>query len=274
VNSAAWGLGDQLAFEQTLTVGVLVLARLAPLVLLAPWLSLRAFPFTVRASVALVLAAALTPMAMATGPAPCVAVVPLYALALRELIVGALFALAASLPFYALGWAGQYADIWRGAAGSEIIAPVTGESSSPLGELYLYTAIVLFFSLGGHRLALSAFAATFDAVPVGASFHAAALPSTIWASARLFGRAFAFSAMLAAPVAIVLVTTEIALGIVNRIAPEIAFALGGMPLRAAVGLAAVLLAISYCLSLLGPAFGEALGAAARLVRMLTSSDKQ
>lgn len=268
IDPSVFGLLDPQAQQWSLTVGILVAARIIPLVLIAPWLSLRSFPLVVRAIVVVVLAVALTPCALGSAPRHCLEPLALLAMAIRELTVGAVFALAASLPLYALKWAGQWTDTWRGAAIAEAVTPISGERASPLGELYLLTGIVLFFFLGGHRIALSAFADTLSGYPVGGSLSGGGLSATVWGGMRLFANAFAFSAVVAAPVGAVLVLTEVALGLLGRIAPHIASSLSAVPLRAVLGLIASLCALSYCLSHLGPVFREAIEKASELVRML------
>jgi flagellar biosynthesis protein FliR len=268
IDQSVFGLLDPQAQKWSLTVGILVAARIIPLVLLAPWSSMRSFPLLVRAVVVVVLAVALTPCALDSAPQRCFEPLTLLAMAVRELAVGAVFALAASLPLYALKWAGQLTDTWRGASIAEVAAPISGERASPLGELYLLAGIVLFFFLGGHRIALSAFANTLSSYPVGGSLGGGGLSATIWGSMRLFADAFTFAAMVAAPVGAVLILTEVALGLVGRIAPQIAASLATVPLRAVLGLSAALCALSYCLSHLGPVFREAIEKASALIRML------
>jgi type III secretory pathway component EscT len=263
------GLGDPQAFQRFLAVGILVIARISPLVLLAPWLSLRAFSPVIRLAIVCVLAAALLPCALGSAAVTDLNLLALSEAAVRELVVGAVFALAACLPFYTLYWAGQLADTWRGASMDDLPTSVTGERASPLGELYLLTAVVLFFSLGGHCLALSAFADTLSSFPIGRSLSSGGLSAALWGSIKLFSSAFAFAAIVAAPVGAVLAITEIGFGLIGRVAPEIANALATVSLRAALGLVAALFAIFYGLSLLGPTFHEAIQKAYEIVRQLS-----
>lgn len=261
----AWLGGDE-RVARVLVVGLLVAARVAPLALLAPWLSMRQAPTVLRTAVVLALTAALTPLAVESAPAipPALPVVAL--LALREVLVGSLFAIATALPFYALDWAGRLVDLWRGASLAEVIAPPTGERTSPLGDLYLMMGVVLFVVLGGHRLALAAFAEGLAEVPVGEAALASGLGDVALGAMRLAANALAFGVALAAPAAVAIVLVEVSLGLVARAAPQIPVFFAGMPLRAAVGLAAALLALSLVADELPAAFRGAIDAASRLVR--------
>jgi len=68
----------------------------------------------------------------------------------------------------------------------------------------------------------------------------------------------------AAPALLALVVSDVALGLVARSAPQIPVHFAGMPLRSAVGIAALLLS----LALLVPHLGELFAWSARLVRAL------
>ena len=264
----AW-LGGEPLIVRFVSVGALVAARMAPLVLIAPWMAGRAAPALLRAAVVLALTVSLTPLAL--DHAPTIPDLPgIFALLMvREVLVGAVFAVTASLPLFALDWFGRLVDTWRGASMAEVLAPPTGERTSPLGDLQLMLGIAIFVSLGGHRLALEAFATGFVHVPVGQSSTASGLAVVALGTAQLVGQALAFAVALAAPAAVAIVLVEVALGLVARAAPQIPVFFAGMPLRAAVGLAAVLLTLSLVVDRLPDGFRGAIDAASRLVAPLS-----
>lgn len=259
---------DGAGLEHTLGIGLLVAARVTPLVWLAPWLSGRAISPWIRLSMILVLTIALTPLAAMHAPALDPKFAEISLLAAREIAIGAVFALAASLPFYALRWSGDFIDIWRGVSFAETRAALTGEPAGPLGELYFLAGIVAFLSLGGHRLAMAAFADMLLAAPIAAPLHPTSLSAVIPESLKLFAQAFAFSVMLAVPVGTALAVAELSLGIIGRVAPEFAFSLAAMPLRAVLGLAVALLAFSSWPILLPNTFDGAIRTAAQFIETL------
>lgn len=258
-------LGGEDAIVRAISVGALVAARVAPLTILAPWLSMRATPPVLRAAIILGLTAVLVPLALESAPAIPPNGLGVAMLAAREVLIGATFALATALPPYALDWAGRLVDTWRGASLAEVINPHTGERTSPVGDLYLLMGVVLFLLLGGHRIALAAFAHGLRAVPVGSAAVGAGLEQVALGAARLAGSALAFAAALAAPAAAAIVLVEVALGLVARAAPQIPVFFAGMPLRAAVGIAATLLGLSILVGELPPAYRDAIDAAGRLI---------
>ncbi|MCA9581220.1 MAG: flagellar biosynthetic protein FliR [Myxococcales bacterium] len=237
-------LVDDEALARALSDYALVAARLGPLTLIAPWWALRASPVLVRATVTLALTVAFGAVAGGALPVPSVPTTGLPLACLRESIVGTVFAVAASMPFWSLGWAGRLVDTWRGASLAEVLTPDGGERTSPLGDLYLMLGVVLFLAWGGHVLVLDAFADTLVAVPLGATSHAGSWPRVALGAAELVGSALAFAVSAAAPAAVAMVMTEMGIGLVARTAPQIPVFFMAMPLRAAVGLAIALLSAS------------------------------
>ncbi len=260
-------LGGEAAATEWLAVGGLVAARVGPLTVLAPWLSLKRTPPVIRGALVLALTLALTPLALPGAREAVMAMGGLTygAAVLREAMVGTLFALATALPFYALDWAGRLTDTWRGASMSEVIAPNTGERTSPLGDLHMMLGIALFLTLGGHRLALAAFAEGLRVAPVGSVDLAGRADALSLGAAQLTGSALAYALANAAPAAAAIVTVEVSLGLLARSAPQVPVFFAGMPLRAATGLAAALLAISLVSAQLPEAFRAAIDLGRRWV---------
>jgi len=256
-------LGGTNGVEETILVGVLVFARVAPVTMLAPWLAMRATPVVIRVTLGLALTVTLAPIATESAIVPDQRLA-VFVLTLREALIGSVFAVVTALPFHALDWAGRLVDTYRGANLAEIIAPPTGERTSPLGDLKLMMGIAIFVVLGGHGMAIGAFATTLSTVPIG-QMSAANNPAMIWGAVELVGAAIALSAAIAAPAAVAIVLVEVGLGLVARTAPQVPVFFAGMPLRAATGLGATLLALSLLVGGLPSVFRNAVDQASELV---------
>jgi type III secretory pathway component EscT len=242
------------AHGRTLAIAALVAARLAPLTLIAPWIALRQSPAVLRAALLFGLTAALVPIAEPHVAALPEGPIPMGIATLRELVFGAMLAIAASLPLLAFEQSGRLVDVLRGAQG-ELSGP-SGERSSPMGLLSLLLGTTLFLVLGGHRLVIGALAHGIEAVPPGSGAGSA---GSLYEVARLLVLSLELAVALAAPALVALFATDVALGLVARSATNIPMHFAGMPLRAAVGLFAVLLSLSLLVPRLAQLFGEAIG---------------
>lgn len=246
---------------RALPVLVLVAARTLPLAAAAPWLGWKGTARSVRLAVALVLTVALTPLALARAPElPSAPLVITLAVA-RELLVGTAFAVAVSVPLWALGWAGDLVDRWRG-------GPADGSPTErPLGTLHLGAAVVAFVLVGGHRVALAALGHSFADAPVGGGAGLELGPFVLGA-ARLVTASLELAMAFAAPAAVAFVLLELALGVAGRVGPALRPFMLGMPLRAALGLGIALLGLAAVLPRLPALFAGSIEAAAELVRRL------
>lgn len=227
----------------------LVSLRLAPLALVTPLLGGRALPAQARAVLFAALALGLFPATQAAPSVPASFGPWLALAALREVVVGAAFALVVSVPFFALEHAGRLLDVARGANAAEVTAPDSGARSSPLAELLRWTFTVAFVSAGGLRAVLRAFSATLELAP-----PMLAPPSTTALTLRtgeLAERAMRASSdtlasgfTLASAGLVSLFAVEAALALASRLAPALAHAQLALPLRALLPLGAVALASS------------------------------
>jgi flagellar biosynthetic protein FliR len=94
-------------------------------------------------------------------------------------------------------------------------------------------ALLAFFAINGHHELLRALAVSYSKLPIGAGH----IDVSILTSVReVFALIFTVGARLAAPVIVVLLIVELAVGLISRSAPALHFMVIGYPLRLIVGL--------------------------------------
>jgi flagellar biosynthesis protein FliR len=161
----------------------------------------------------------------------------------RELFIGLGLGLVVSFAFRAAEGAGRLVDVLRGASMAEVLVPTSEERSSPVGALYLLIATLVFLELGGVSRLVEALLRSYEAVPLAGALSAATLRAAAWvvvvASAKLLEVALGF----AAPVLVALWLTDLALGMVARVAPQIPVYFVGLPAKGLLGLGVVLLGL-------------------------------
>jgi type III secretion protein T len=212
--------------------------RLAPVALASPFLGGPLVPPVVRAALALGLGAAAA--ALTRAPAP-EAGADLALAAFRELGLGTVLALLASVPIEAARAGGRLADTFRGATLSELhVAPIR-QRESALGDLLAQWVIVLAAWAGADRLVLRAVLGSFAALPVGAPPPG---PTLLAASLAASGEIVAVAVALAAPAAAGVLAADLAVGLAARVAPQLGAVNAAQPARAALGLVAVAAAAS------------------------------
>ncbi len=223
-----------------LTLGA---ARTVPATWMIPAFGGPAVPAPLRMGFGLALSVLCLPRTAGQIPAdlgPTLAVL----LLAREVAVGITVGLLGSCIFRAVEAAGRLTDTMRGAGMSEVASPLSEGRSSPLGELNLLLAVVIFVELGGLPQAAAALSRSYDAVPLAVGAGALRLGGVLavvtLTSAKLLESALAF----AAPAIVALLLADLLLGAVGRIAPALPVYFVGMPLKALAGVGVTLLALA------------------------------
>jgi len=228
--------------KDTLGLVALGAARTIPLAWSIPALGGPSLPGQIRLAMGLGLALLCLPVL--AGSPPTGGAVLWALLFAREVMVGVVMGFVCACLFRAAEAAGRLTDVLRGASMAEATLPASGALSSPLGAFMLLLAVFVFFEIGGLVHVSAALGRSYEAIPLNAptrfagSPHAMAMVA-IAASAKLLEAAIGLSA----PVIVALLLTDVLLGIMGRAVPQIPLGFVGMPLKALVGVGAVLLGL-------------------------------
>ena len=193
---------DSVPLPRVLAAGLLSFARMLPLGLLA---GARA-PWPVSLSIPAALALGLLPAALASAGTLPEAPLAVLALAPRELLLGALYALWLMLSLAGLTWAGRL-------SGAALAAP---PAERTLGALYSALAAAGFFALGGHRVVLRALSLHLAREPLGQLALGQDLRFAALAAVALASEALVVAVTLALPVLASMLFAELSVALVAR----------------------------------------------------------
>ncbi len=225
-----------------LSLLILALARLLPIIGLAPFFGSRTLPHPVKVTLGICLGIIFLPQ-MAIGiTQPIGFNTMLIFLFIKELFIGFALGFMISMPFNIASNAGIIIDHQRGGASLMVNDPTIQNQSSPLGTLFNLILIYLFFMMDGPFLFLDALATSYEVVPVDRFFSARffAEKADFWKIQRdLFTKVMVLSTQLATPGLLAILMTDVFLGIVNRLAPQVQITFLGMPLKSLLGLGVV-----------------------------------
>jgi type III secretory pathway component EscT len=241
-------------------------ARAVPIVWLVPAFGGAWLPVPLRLGMGLLLASLGLPhLVPAVDVAALASIGPLgWPLMLaREALIGATVGLVISFLFRAAEAAGGLVDLLRGASFGEVLSPISGARTSPIGALYLLLATVIFVELGGLGRLAVALARSYQAVPVwplapgavGAPFLPTPTPTPTLALGLALrsslalvlvasGKLIESAVGLAAPVIVALLLADLVLGALGRITPAVPVYFVAMPLKALLGVGLVLLGLA------------------------------
>jgi len=223
---------------------LLGLLRMAPIVATVPFLGAKVIPVTARMGLAICFTIMFMPTLIFFSNSvwlktPYDLDSAFIILAIKELIVGFFIGMVASVPFFIAQASGILIDFMRGSSMLMAQDPTTQTQVSPIGILYNYFLIALFYQLGGLFIFLDALAESFRFIPIDGYLSAAFFNQNtlFWRTTfDLLQQIFTLSIQLSAPAILAILMAEMFLGIANRLAPQVQIAFLGMSLKSLLGL--------------------------------------
>lgn len=211
---------------------MLAFLRVGTAMMLLPVFGYNALPMQLKAGLAFVLAVIMAPAAsQALYPAPPGVMAATIA-GLSEVTVGLIFGMVAFLILVGAEFAGTIVGMQMGFGIVTVIDPQLGDTSL-LGQFQYLFALVLFLALDMHLPMIRALGETFELIPLGGAIYTDKLPLEY---ARLTGQVFLIAVKFAAPVMAIMFITEMALGVISRVVPQMNVFIVGFPLKIGIGL--------------------------------------
>ncbi len=232
------------------------LVRILSLAATAPFLSSAGIPRRVRLVFGIALTVAIIPILPPMPAVPPASGVGLWILA-QQILIGVGMGLSMRIIFTAIDMASAIIAFQMGLGFATFYDPLSTAQTSVVSNFLTLLATVLFLSLNGHLIYISVLAQSFTAIPVSStSLH----PSSWHFLAALGGKIFSAGLLLALPVIVMLMITNLALGILNRAAPQLNLFAIGFPITLALGFVSLILMMNYLAVPLERLFNEGLNA--------------
>lgn len=231
----------QLDVGQLLTF-LLILTRVSGVFFLAPVLGSRNIPPQVKIGLSLMTSIALFPFVKSPDLATTISGFEYAMLLAKELSAGAIIGFTATMVFMGFLLAGQILDFQMGFGMVNVIDPLSNISISIMGQFKNLLAILVFLAINGHHYLLTALAKSFDLVPLTAFSFSPSLTNNF---IDMVVDMFVIGLKIGGPAIGVLFITELALGIMARTVPQMNVFIVGIPLRIGIGLATVVVMLSF-----------------------------
>lgn len=223
-----------------LSVFFLTLARIIPIMTLAPFLGAKNLPAPIKMLFSLSLLAIFLPQNLLAVQTDIFFSHTFIWLFLKELIIGFVLGFFSMVPFLIAQMAGTMIDHQRGASSLQVTDPTTQSQTGPIGSLFNQITIVLFFYLNGPFIFFNAIASSYHLIPVDALINPLffQIQTPFWNQVvKLLQSMMDLSIQIAAPALIGILLTDMFLGIANRLAPQVQIVFLGIALKSWVGIA-------------------------------------
>ncbi|WP_027108809.1 flagellar biosynthetic protein FliR [Lacticigenium naphthae] len=215
----------------TLQTFFLIFTRVASFIVIVPGFSYKGMPAISKIMLSVGLALAVYPgqQELATVLTPFV----FGLFIIKEALLGLAIGFVVQLIFSAIEMAGQFVDFQVGFSMGSQYDPSLGIQVSNYGRLYYWLSILLFFLTNLHHTTIRVFVRSFDDLPITqTSYNYLGTEGIV----QMIGFIFESAILLAIPLMIVALLSELVLGLISRTVPQINVLILGMPMKILVSL--------------------------------------
>lgn len=223
------------------------LARVGSLVSAIPVFNSRQAPPQVKVGIAFATALLLFPLMKPYTPDIDFTPFSLTIVLVNEVLIGLLLALIAQLVFTAVSFGGTIIGYQMGFAAANIFDPQTTQQLSIMSQFSNVIAILIFLSLNIHHLFFQVIVDSYKIFPPGYIDFAGGSISLL---IELAGHMFLLGVKLSAPVLALLLLSNLVLGILARVFPQLNVFMLSFPMNIGIALLVIGLTLNMVLSLL------------------------
>lgn len=217
------------------------LTRVLAVLASAPPFSNPALPVRVRLIIGLAITFAILPVLPAMPAVDPASATGLLILA-QQLLIGVAMGFAVRLVFGAVDLAGNMIGLQMGLGFATSFDPQSAGQTAVISEFMGLLALLVFMAINGHLMVIATLTHSFASIPVAAPNIG---PST-WRNLASSGAIiFSSGLLLALPILVALLITNLALAILSRAAPQLNLIVIGFPLTIALGFAALMVGLPY-----------------------------
>ena len=218
------------------------LSRILALVATAPILGNPSVPIRVKLGLAIVITILVMPLVEKNlpniDPASGIGLIIL----LQQVLIGIAIGFVMRIVFVAVEMAGELIGLQMGLGFAIFYDPQSSGQIDIIGRFMGVIASLAFLAINGHLLLIALISQSFDTLPVGGE---AATNATFHTLANWGGEVFKSGLQLSLPVLTALLITNLALGILTRVAPQLNIFAVGFPLTLAIGLFVLALSMPF-----------------------------
>jgi flagellar biosynthesis protein FliR len=244
-----------------------VFLRLMGFFLLVPAFSHDNIPGRVKILLAMTVSLALYPMLKPIlGPLP-ESIGGLTAIAIRETVIGFLMGFGGYVTFEAINMASQFLSTQMGFGAAGLIDPQNHTQTSALVSLQGWIVLMVFFFMDMHHTFLELFFSSFQ---VTAKLGAIDLGSRalLIEFTRVTGKLFVLAVQMAAPFTLLILASNLAVGVLSRLLPQMNIILFSFPITILLGLCTLYLLAPDLLSYLENVLGDAAADMASILKTI------
>jgi len=214
--------GINTSISMIIFAGALVAARVIPLIVFSPFLGGEVVPTEVKIGLGVMFSIVLFPAVserISMVPANAIPFILCFA---KEVFIGISLAFVVSVIFDAARVAGNLVDVMSGAQMAQVMVPAFQQQATLYATFKFMLTVTLFLTLNGHHWVIQTLGDSLILLPVD---QFPRFSHGAWGFfelvARTFGDILRIGMSLAAPGMIAAFMVDMAMGMINRVAPQV-----------------------------------------------------
>ncbi|WP_297416927.1 fused FliR family export protein/FlhB family type III secretion system protein [Clostridium sp.] len=188
--------------------------------------------------------------------------------AISEIMTGIILGYITNLVFQAVRLAGAWMDIHAGFSMVSILDPTSQTSSTMLGNLSYFISLAFFFIIDGHHVIITMLVESLKIVPIGKTI---VYQETLMGVIQTIFNFFTLGVKIAIPLVLIIVMTDLCLGLISKIVPTIPIMIFGMPIKNILGLITYIILLPVMLKLVGTAIYDLPSIIKDLVKLIPAA---
>lgn len=218
------------------------LSRILALVATAPLLGNPSVPVRVKLGLAVMITVLVMPLVEKSLPQIDPASGVGFAILLQQILIGIAMGLVMRIVFVAVEMAGELIGLQMGLGFAVFFDPQNSGQIDIVGRFLGVIASLAFLAIDGHLIMIALISQSFSTLPIGLEGITNATFTTLanWGS-----EIFKSGLQLSLPVLTALLITNLALGVLTRVAPQLNIFAVGFPLTLSIGLLVMALSMPF-----------------------------
>lgn len=170
--------------------------------------------------------------------------------AISEIMTGLILGYITNLVFEVVRFAGAWMDVHVGFSMVTIFDPTSRTSSTLLGNLSYFISLAFFFIMDGHHILINMLAESLQIIPIGKTI---VYQETITGVIQTIFSFFSLGVKIAIPMVLIIVITDVCLGLISRTVPSFPVMFLGLPVKNILGIMTYIILLPVMLKLIGTA---------------------
>jgi flagellar biosynthetic protein FliR len=229
---------------QTWVIGLLMpMFRILAMISVAPIFSHGSIPVTIKIVLGFAITVAIMPMIPVTPTLDLLSMEGLLVI-VQQILVGLSIGFSMTIVFAAVEMMGQVIGMTMGLGFATFFDPQSQGQSNAISQFYLLLGMLIFLSINGHLLIISALANSFITMPISTNV----LSGFDFMTMAMWGeKVFSAGLLLSLPGIAMLLIANISLGILTRTAPQLNIFGIGFPITISMGFIVIVLTMPQML---------------------------